>query len=1332
MYINVWNYEHSYYNSSNVFAYDKTNPTEGLFTHNSGQLTIKSGCTLITWSYQLVNNSGFTNRGVYFEDNAFIKSLNTGYLDFRYEPTTTTISCGDSSGLLHYGTGTISSSGSPTSVNGMFNLWLYSISSIPSSGLAVRSFNVVDGSRLNSPYTIYVSKDWTGYTSQTMSNLTVQQYIAGGIITYTGSPVGAYVNSVANIAQTMYVCPAINITLSGANSHYYMGNDASDPPTYVQLPTNGTITLSGNTAIYELLRVRTYNLTLSGTNATYNCYECSHNRYAADPPTGGTVTHSGGTLVMKSGYTLGTWSFTSTIGVRGITFENNSWIYTENTGSLNVNYTNSSYTMTVVCPETNCGFQHGGTGAWQIGPQAPNSPSETFNFQWFNRSTIATTSYVKCFANLNPWGSYNGVGGSGLIGNTSSSPVVYVTGNLYLSGSQFAPGTISDDSRWANLNIGMWGNDPARVCTVYIGWGDYAEGLRTIGSLSLLNSFTGALKLGSYFKVYSVSHLGGTLNLNGTQLYVESSYTGTDNTTGVGKVITTTSTSYTIPGIYINATSGTPWNWTYTDQLYSDWRVWVYIRGGAVQHGSNARKSDGQPSFDLTERVSAYTLAPTTDFRVGSFKINNYTVPSTSVWTIGGPQFQVQTGGLSAPASFTVNIVDGGNSKTTTEMYCDNTSFIWPQVTISTNSKLISDWKFKNIYIDAGTTTSPGITASVTQTLGTSGGSGATLNITNSTWIFTGATAINYGFLSVGIFVISDDLTGIARFDGINGTNLGNQYAGFGTNFGGKIINNISYNSTTDIGSLFLEAGFSTNTAVPLAGQIDVGYNDASFQFRSDHPGGNGFPIKGSTFNLGKNPTKRLRSYGGNWGNKGLYNTEASSVVDLNYLDLENCYAKGGGGWYAGPNSVDRGGNTGSTGWYFYSPATFSLSRSASSVDEGGSVTITLSTNAPNGSSVPYTITGITSADISGASLTGSFTVSGGTASVVLNISNDYNTEDSEVLTFALNNGSASIAVAINDTSLTPTYSLSRSTTAVTEGDSFTISLSTTNLPNGALVPYTITGVDSSDINGASLTGNFTISGSSASLTIVSTWDYLSENQEVLTLTLNPTYGTGSAIAVAINNKLHPTYAFSASPNDLNEGGNFTVTLTTTDIPNNTVIPYTISGVSSADINGASLTGNFTIVNGSASVSFTTTADYLTEGDESFLLQLDGMQIAQQVWIRDFYKTRTYALSTSATTVTEGDVFVITLNTTNVANDTGVPYTISGVSSADINGASLAGAIFITNNVGTQSFTTTADLIAEGTETFTLTLGSPASGSINVSIRDPVAGSTGNFLSFFE
>ena len=343
----------------------------------------------------------------------------------------------------------------------------------------------------------------------------------------------------------------------------------------------------------------------------------------------------------------------------------------------------------------------------------------------------------------------------------------------------------------------------------------------------------------------------------------------------------------------------------------------------------------------------------------------------------------------------------------------------------------------------------------------------------------------------------------------------------------------------------------------------------------------------------------------------------------------------------------------------------------------------------------------------------------------MLNISNDFATEGNETLTLSLDNSAASISVTIVDTSLLPTYSLSRSVASVTEGDSFTITLTTTNLPNGTTVPYTITGVDSSDINNASLTGNFTISSNSASLVVNTTWDYVTEGTETFTLTINPTYGTGSSISVAINNLLHPTYSLSATPTSLNEGGNFTVTLTTTDVANNTTVPYTITGVSNNDISGASLTGNFTVVSNTASAIFTTTQDYVTEGDETFVLTLNTIGTNVSVLLIDYTKTRTYSLSTDVTTtVTEGGSFNITLTTTNVFDGTLVPYTITGVSSADINNASLTGNFTISSGTGTQSFTTTVDGIAEGTETFTLTLGSPASGSINVSIVDPDGGNT--------
>jgi len=190
---------------------------------------------------------------------------------------------------------------------------------------------------------------------------------------------------------------------------------------------------------------------------------------------------------------------------------------------------------------------------------------------------------------------------------------------------------------------------------------------------------------------------------------------------------------------------------------------------------------------------------------------------------------------------------------------------------------------------------------------------------------------------------------------------------------------------------------------------------------------------------------------------------------------------------------------------------TYALSRSSATVDEGGTVTITLTTtNVANGTAVPYTITGtgITAGDLGLGSLTGSFTVNANTASLVLNIAADATTEGPETFTLTLNSitPTTSVSVTINDTSpapSTPTYSLSSSSSSVVEGSFFTITLTTTNVENGTNVPYTITGVSSEDIDGDPLTGNFTIDANTDSIIFSVTDDDLTEGVETFTLTLD-------------------------------------------------------------------------------------------------------------------------------------------------------------------------------------------------------------------------------------
>jgi hypothetical protein len=97
----------------------------------------------------------------------------------------------------------------------------------------------------------------------------------------------------------------------------------------------------------------------------------------------------------------------------------------------------------------------------------------------------------------------------------------------------------------------------------------------------------------------------------------------------------------------------------------------------------------------------------------------------------------------------------------------------------------------------------------------------------------------------------------------------------------------------------------------------------------------------------------------------------------------------------------------------------YSLSRSSASASEGSSASFTLTTtNVSNGTTIPYTITGVSTSDIN-VPLQGSFVV-GVSTTLTITFASDLLTEGTETLTLSLNNGQSSIGVSINDTSLSP------------------------------------------------------------------------------------------------------------------------------------------------------------------------------------------------------------------------------------------------------------------------------------------------------------------------
>lgn len=85
-----------------------------------------------------------------------------------------------------------------------------------------------------------------------------------------------------------------------------------------------------------------------------------------------------------------------------------------------------------------------------------------------------------------------------------------------------------------------------------------------------------------------------------------------------------------------------------------------------------------------------------------------------------------------------------------------------------------------------------------------------------------------------------------------------------------------------------------------------------------------------------------------------------------------------------------------------------------------------------------------------------------------------------------------------------------------------------------------------------------------------------------------------------------PNYRLHASAPNITEGSQLTITVVTGNVPDGTLVPWTVTGIQLPDLYAGTLTGNFVINDGTASTSFTFAADLVTEGQEVFRLTLDN------------------------------------------------------------------------------------------------------------------------------
>lgn len=163
---------------------------------------------------------------------------------------------------------------------------------------------------------------------------------------------------------------------------------------------------------------------------------------------------------------------------------------------------------------------------------------------------------------------------------------------------------------------------------------------------------------------------------------------------------------------------------------------------------------------------------------------------------------------------------------------------------------------------------------------------------------------------------------------------------------------------------------------------------------------------------------------------------------------------------------------------------------------------------------------------------------------------------------------------------------LTANTSTAYWGDTASVTFFDSTAPNGTTVAYTISGVTSSEINGASTTGNFT----------------LTSGVGEFNLTFTPTAATANTVTISAGGytaTINVTFLVSLTGSvGASWGANLTYTATTRGLSNNAIIPYTISGsnITSAQLSGFPLTGTFNSIKTAylGSTYFDGTGDYLS------------------------------------------------------------------------------------------------------------------------------------------
>ena len=374
------------------------------------------------------------------------------------------------------------------------------------------------------------------------------------------------------------------------------------------------------------------------------------------------------------------------------------------------------------------------------------------------------------------------------------------------------------------------------------------------------------------------------------------------------------------------------------------------------------------------------------------------------------------------------------------------------------------------------------------------------------------------------------------------------------------------------------------------------------------------------------------------------------------------------------------------------------LVASNNSIFESNSVTFTLTVPGVTGN-VAYAVTGtnIDANDFSSGSLTGNVVLTSGVGTVSFTANTNGKAGPSYVETMVLtcntvpySGQTISRSVELKDPILIAPITLVANQTNIANNESVTFTIQA-NAYNGKTFGYTIAGVTTVDISGTSLTGNFsTITNNVGTLTITSNSTSIIDKTLTLIANTGTNQGNVGPVSVGIKTTVQPI-TLTSNKNSIANNESVTFTIQANSY-NGSTFQYTITGVTTNDISGTSLTGNFSTITNNVG-TLTITSNSTLASDKILTLMANtaqgnvGPSVVQIVIVEDI----NYVLSTNKNSVSRGNSVIVTLNTSGIGNAS-YPYVITGANANDFVSNTLSGSLSITGNTQQASGTLTLDI----------------------------------------